>query len=120
MSIYLMHTCLLVQVYSLEQLEQARTHEDIWNAAQRQMAKTGVLRDVPAASTRVYEGVGQAGWAAFVPCVRPLGSLWHHPSSLFAYILKSSSIAHATLLCISGCTRITDFIDSTSGQLTHS
>ena len=30
-------------VYSLEQLEGAKTHEDIWNAAQRQMAATGKM-----------------------------------------------------------------------------
>lgn len=30
-------------VYSLEQLEQARSHEDIWNAAQRQMVLTGKM-----------------------------------------------------------------------------
>ena len=30
-------------VYTLEQLEQARSHEDIWNAAQRQMVTTGKM-----------------------------------------------------------------------------
>ena len=30
-------------VYSLEQLEQAMSHEDIWNAAQRQMVITGKM-----------------------------------------------------------------------------
>jgi deoxyribodipyrimidine photolyase len=31
------------KVYSLEELEQARSHEDIWNAAQRQMVQTGKM-----------------------------------------------------------------------------
>ncbi|KAL1529069.1 hypothetical protein AB1Y20_000031 [Prymnesium parvum] len=30
-------------VYSLEQLEAAKTHEDVWNAAQRQMVQTGKM-----------------------------------------------------------------------------
>ncbi|KOO26945.1 deoxyribodipyrimidine photo-lyase-like protein [Chrysochromulina tobinii] len=30
-------------VYTLKQLEEAQTHEDIWNAAQRQMARTGKM-----------------------------------------------------------------------------
>ena len=30
-------------IYSLEELETARSHEDIWNAAQRQMVKTGKM-----------------------------------------------------------------------------
>ena len=30
-------------IYTLEQLEEARSHEDIWNAAQRQMVKTGKM-----------------------------------------------------------------------------
>ena len=30
-------------IYSLDQLEEARSHEDIWNAAQRQMVKTGKM-----------------------------------------------------------------------------
>ena len=38
-------------VYTLKQLEEAQTHEDIWNAAQRQMARTGKMHGFMRACT---------------------------------------------------------------------
>lgn len=47
-------------IYSLEQLEQAETHDEFWNAAQREIVRTGYMHNV----TRMLWGKSVLLWTA--------------------------------------------------------
>lgn len=47
-------------IYSLEQLEQAETHDELWNAAQREIVRTGYMHNV----TRMLWGKSVLLWTA--------------------------------------------------------
>lgn len=47
-------------IYSLEQLERAETHDELWNAAQRELVRTGYMHNV----TRMLWGKSALLWTA--------------------------------------------------------
>ena len=47
-------------IYSLEQLEQAETHDELWNAAQRELVRTGYMHNV----TRMLWGKSVLLWTS--------------------------------------------------------
>lgn len=47
-------------IYSLEQLERAETHDELWNAAQRELVQTGLMHNV----TRMLWGKSVLLWSA--------------------------------------------------------